>query len=79
MAKKDDIFISFMKHELIKSKYELNSEDIPSNVREAKNSNIPIVKIIAEIVDTIDGIDSEKKTDQQTYDIITRFLSTTDL
>jgi hypothetical protein len=79
MAKKDDIFISFMKHELIKSKYELNSEDIPSNVREAKNSNIPIVKIIAEIVDTIDGIDSEKKTDQQTYDIITRYLSTTDL
>lgn len=79
MAKKDDIFNSFMEHELLKTKYELKSEDIPSNVREAKNSNIPIIKLIAEIVDTIDGIDSEKKTDQQTYDLLTRYLSTTDL
>ena len=79
MAKKDEIFNSFMEHELLKTKYELNREDIPSNVREAKNSNIPIVKLIAEIVDTIDGIDSEKKTDQQAYDILTRYLSTTDL
>lgn len=79
MAKKDDIFNSFMEHELLKTKYELKSEDIPRNVREAKNSNIPIIKLIAEIVDTIDGLDSEKKTDQQTYDLLTRYLSTTDL
>lgn len=79
MAKKDEIFNSFMEHELLKTKFELNREDIPSNVREAKNSNIPIVKLIAEIVDTIDGIDSEKKTEQQTYDLLTRYLSTTDL
>lgn len=79
MAKKDEIFNSFMEHELLRSKYELKSEDIPRNLREAKNSNIPIVKVIAEIVDTIDGIDSEKKTDQQTYDILTRYLSTTEV
>lgn len=79
MAKKDEIFNSFMEHELLKSKYELKSEETPKNVREAKNSHIPIVKVIAEIVDTIDGIDSEKKTDQQAYDILTRYLSTTDL
>jgi hypothetical protein len=79
MAKKDEIFNSFMEHELLKTKYELKSEDIPKNVREAKNSQSPIVKLIAEIVDTIDGIDTEKKTDQQAYDILTRYLSTIDL
>ena len=79
MARKDDIFASFMQHDLLVTKYELNPEELPSNLRDGKNSTIPIIKLIAEIVDTIDGLDYEKKTDQQAYDILTRYLSTVDI
>lgn len=80
MAKKDEIFKSFMKHNLLKDKYGIDKEIIPDTVREAKNSEIPIIKIIGEIVDTIDSnIDADKKTDIQTYDLLTRYLSTVKL
>lgn len=80
MAKKDEIFKSFMKHELLKEKYGIDKKDIPDTVREAKNSYIPIIKIIGEIVDTIDSsVEADKKTEQQTYDLLTRYLSTVEL
>lgn len=80
MAKKDEIFKSFVTHELLKEKYGITSNTIPSTVREAKNSDIPIIKIFGEIVDSIDSnLDADKKTDQQTYDLLTRYLSTVEL
>ena len=80
MAKKDEIFKSFMKHELLKDKYGIDYNNIPNTVREAKNSNIPIIKIIGEIVDSIDSsIEDDKKTEHQTYDLLTRYLSTVEL
>jgi len=55
MARKDDILSSFLKHEMLKDKYELKESDIPSTVREALNSDNPIVKAIALIVDGLES------------------------
>lgn len=80
MAKKDEIFKSFMKHELLKDKYSVDKNNIPDTVRDAKNSKVPIIKLIGELVDTIDSnVESDKKTDAQTYDLLTRYLSTIEL
>ena len=55
MARKDDILKSFLTHQLLESKYELNKEELPSTIREALNSDIPIIKAIALIVEGLDG------------------------
>jgi hypothetical protein len=80
MAKKDGIFKSFMKHELLKGKYAIDNNNIPDTVKDAKNSNIPIIKIIGELVESIESnVDADRKTDAQTYDLLTRYLSTIEL
>lgn len=56
MARKDDILKSFLAHELIESKYQLKKEDLPTNMRDASNSNKPIIKTIALIIDGLEGI-----------------------
>lgn len=55
MARKDDILKSFLNHELLTEKYELQDSDIPTTVREALNSDKPIIKAIALIVEGLDG------------------------
>lgn len=47
---KNQIFKKFMRHTLIKEKYELSEIDIPNNITSALNSAIPIVKTIATLV-----------------------------
>jgi hypothetical protein len=54
MARKDDILKSFLTHELLENKYELKRNDLPDTVREALNSDIPIVKAIALIVEGLE-------------------------
>lgn len=56
MARKDDILKSFLNHELLKNKYDFKQEELPKTVREALNSEIPIIKTIALIVEGLDGI-----------------------
>ena len=51
MARKDDILKSFLTHELLEGKYELKNEELPTTVREAMISDVPIVKPIALIVE----------------------------
>ena len=73
MARKDEILSSFLKHEMLTSKYELKKSDIPSTVREGLNSNSPIVKAIALIVD---GLESPTPiTDPALRNQITQFLN----
>lgn len=55
MARKDEILNSFLKHELLTSKYELKKSQLPTTVREALLSDIPIVKAIALIVDGLEN------------------------
>ena len=54
MARKDDILKSFLTHELLENKYELKKEELPSTVREALNSDKPIIKAIALIVEGLE-------------------------
>lgn len=55
MARKDEIFKSFMKHQLLSVKYYIAENDIPSTVYEGLRSDTPIVKAIALIVEGMDG------------------------
>lgn len=55
MSRKDEILCSFLKHEMLTSKYELKKSKIPSTVREALTSDIPIVKAIALVVEGLES------------------------
>ena len=73
MARKDDILNSFLKHELLASKYEVKKFQLPTTIREALNSDIPIVKAIALVVD---GLESPTPiTDVALRNIVTQFLN----
>jgi hypothetical protein len=73
MARKDEIIKSFLSHELLQSKYELNKDELPSTVREALISDIPIVKAIAIIVENLEK--SPSATDSELRISILQFLN----
>lgn len=73
MAIKDDIFKSFLKHELLENKYELKREELPNTVREALLSEIPILKTIALVVEGKDG--TSPITDKVLRNQVTQFLN----
>ena len=73
MARKDDILKSFLTHELLESKYEIDKTSLPTTVREALSSNEPIVKAIALIVDGLDG--TSPVTDSVLRNQVTQFLN----
>lgn len=74
MARKDDILNSFLTHELLKNKYELNKDELPSTVREALNSDKPIIKAIALIVEGLEK--SPTATDNELRNSVLQFLNT---
>ncbi len=73
MARKDDILKSFLTNGLLESKYELKREELPSTVREALNSDKPIVKAIALIIEGLDG--TSPVTDSVLRNQVTQFLN----
>ena len=73
MARKDDILKSFFEHELLKKKYDIKKEHLPSTVREALISNVPIIKAIGLIVDGLDG--TSPVTDSVLRSQVTQFLN----
>lgn len=73
MARKDDILKSFLTHELLENKYELKQEELPKTVREALNSDKPIIKAIALIVEGLDG--TSPVTDSVLRNQVTQFLN----
>ena len=73
MARKDDILNSFLKHELLSSKYEVKESQLPTTVREALNSDIPIVKAIALVIDGLEG--SVPITDVALRNTVIQFLN----
>jgi hypothetical protein len=73
MARKDDILKSFLTHELLESKYELKKDKLPTTVREALNSDKPIIKAIALIVEGLDG--TSLVTDSVLRNQVTQFLN----
>ena len=74
MARKDDILKSLLNHELLESKYQLKKEEIPSTIREALNSDKPIIKAIALIVEALEK--SPPATDNELRNSILQYLST---
>jgi hypothetical protein len=74
MARKDDILKSLLTHELLESKYELKKEEIPSTIREALNSDKPIIKAIALIVEALEK--SPPATDNELRNSILQYLNT---
>ena len=63
MAKKDDILRSFMTHDILRVKYNIADSEIPSNLREGLNSNIPIIKAISLIVDKLESTETIRDND----------------
>lgn len=74
MARKDDILRSFLTHELIENNYELKIEELPSTVREALNSDIPIIKAVALIVEGLEK--SPTATDNELRNSVLQYLNT---
>ncbi len=73
MALKDDIFKSFLQHDIIKEKYGVNDNELPSSIREGLVSEIPIIKSIALIVDGLQS--SMPVTDAALRNSITQYLN----
>lgn len=73
MAIKDEILKSFLTHELLESKYVLNQEELPKTVREALNSDKPIVKAIALIVEGLEK--NPTATDNELRNSVLQFLN----
>ena len=73
MARKDDILKSFLTHELLETEYELRKDELPSTIREALNSDKPIIKAIALIVEGLDGY--SPVTDTVLRNQVTQFLN----
>ena len=73
MARKDEIYNSFLNHELIKEKYGINKEALPKNLKEGLNSKYAIIKALALIVEDIES--HNPSSDKSLYSKITQFLN----
>lgn len=73
MARKDEILNNFLLHDLIAQRYEVSSVDLPTTIREALNSDTPIIKAIALIVDGLES--SPPVTDAVLRNQIIQFLN----
>jgi len=73
MARKDEILKSFLKHEILQSKYKFNNKKLPTTVREALDSQKPIIKAIGLIVEGLDG--TSPVTDSVLRNQVTQFLN----
>jgi len=73
MARKDEIFKSFLEHDLLCEKYELNSSELPSTIRAGLESSVSIIKAIALIVDGLEG--PQPVTDTALRNSVTQYLN----
>lgn len=73
MARKDRILSSFLSHPLIMEKYGILGP-LPNSVREAKDSNEPIVAAIARIVDATES--PSNTSEAGLYNLINKYLNT---
>ncbi len=73
MARKDDILISFLEHDLLKSKYELTEGELPKTIRDAIKSQNPVIKTIALIVDNMEN--PTPITDSALRNLVTQYLN----
>ncbi len=74
MARKDDIFFSFLNHELLREKYSIEPSDIPKDLEEGFKSPDPIIKAIAIIVYNTEVI-KPPVTDNKLYALLSQYLN----
>ncbi len=74
MARKDEILQSFLNHNLLKDKYDLSSEEQNMRHLDALNSEKPIIKSIALLVDELEN--SSAISDGRLYEMLTQYLNT---
>lgn len=75
MSHINKIFTSFLSHDILKSKYKLNKKDLSKNISEGIKSDIPIIRVIAELING----KSNQNSDKELYEIISRYLNSKDL
>lgn len=73
MARKDDIICSFLTHSLLQTKYELKETEIPTSLKQALSSQVPIIRTLALIVDKLESTEQIKDTDLR--NLITQYLN----
>jgi hypothetical protein len=73
MLRKDKILNSFLDHEVLKTEYGLNLDDLPITIRDALNSDKPIVKAIALIIEGLEK--SPSQTDNELKNTILQYLN----
>jgi hypothetical protein len=73
MAKKDELLLSFLQHELIAEKYKVDKDALPRSLRDALNSDVPIIKAIALIIEGLES--TPPSTDNTLRNQITQFLN----
>jgi hypothetical protein len=73
MARKDDIFKSFLESEFLIQKYKIDRNSLPNNVRDGLNSTIPIVNAIAKIVESLES--TPPITDNALRNLIIQYLN----
>lgn len=72
MARKDQIFESFLKHDLLKDKYGLDESKLNINLRVAVKSDVAIIHVIAIIVESLEK--PHKETNSAIRNMITQYL-----
>lgn len=77
MARKDEIFKTFLQHEILQEKYELSAKELPNTIREGLTSDSPIIKAIAVIVDNLEN--TTPTTDKVLHNTITQLLNSSAL
>lgn len=73
MARKDEILRSFLEHELIRDKYNIDTTNLPETIRGALSSDEPIIKAIALIVENLEA--TSPTTDATLRNIVTQYLN----
>ena len=73
MARKDDILQSFLEHDIIKDKYQIDAKDFPKTVREALTSEVPIIKAIGLVIENLEA--ATPTTDNALRNLITQYLN----
>lgn len=74
MARKDDIFLSFIKHPIILEKYGIKETELPLNLIEGVNSDHVLIQAIALIVESLEKepADSDKALDTKIRQFLQR-------
>lgn len=74
LTKEDKILASFLKHSLLREKYNLSTVDVSIDFQDALISEEPVIRTIAYVIQSLERI--PPKSDKDIYDGISKILNT---